>query len=455
MEYFGLFFEVGCGKSRTLIEMLEQRFWVAGRVLKTVILTPLIVVENFKREFEQYGQLSKGKVLALTGPMDRRLKDFRIKAQNGNYILITNYEMLYNTALCQEIFQWKPEVFVADEVHRLKDPKTKRTKRATNLADICMYRFGLSGTPILNTQLDLFSQIRILDGGKTFGKNFFVFRSQYFYDANSGRRGTHSYFPMWLPRPGIDAELQRRIQPFTMRVLKKDALDLPELVRKDFLVDLGSEQERAYCSMKKDFIAFLNDKACVASMALTKALRLQQIVSGFIKMEDASEICFQDLPRLAALQTLLEDITPTAKVIVWACFKKNYEMIENICKQLKVGYAMLHGETTDKQVQIDTFQNDGKCRIMVANPGAGGIGINLTAASYMIYYSKTWSLEHELQSEARAHRGGSEIHDKITRIDLVAKGTIDEVITETLNKKKKTSTSVLDDEIVNILKKCL
>jgi SNF2 family DNA or RNA helicase len=100
---------------------------------------------------------------------------------------------------------------------------------------------------------------------------------------------------------------------------------------------------------------------------------------------------------------------------------------------------------TDKarQEAIDSFQNDPSVRVMIANPAAGGVGVTLTAASYMIYYSRDFSLENDLQSEARCHRGGSEAHEKITRIDIVAPGTIDEVILEALERKENLATKIL------------
>jgi len=82
--------------------------------------------------------------------------------------------------------------------------------------------------------------------------------------------------------------------------------------------------------------------------------------------------------------------------------------------------------------------------VIIANPAAGGVGISLIQASYAIYYSKGFSLEADLQSEARNHRGGSEMHEKITRIDLVARGTIDEVVNEALKSKLNVAEQILE-----------
>lgn len=450
LNYFGLFFEVGTGKTRTIIEILEDKYKKHRRVLKTLILCPLIVVINFKREFEKFGKINK-KIIALEGPIKKRIKTFK---ENPESVFITNYEILYNLEIKNAIRAWRPEVFVADELHKLKDPKAKRTKAASEIADMAMYRYGLSGTPILNTQLDLFSQVRILDRGETFGNNFSVFRARYFYDANAARKGTHTYFPNWLPKPGIDSELRRLISPFSMSVKKEECLDLPPLIKKEVLVEMGSQQLKAYTQMKKDFITFIKDKACVAELAITKALRLQQIVSGYIRTEEEIDITFDEIPRLEVLEKLVTDIIPTAKVIIWANFIKNYHMIERILENNKIKYTTLTGETKNRQEEVDKFQEDDSVRVMIANPAAGGIGINLTKASYMIYYSRSFNLEHEIQSEARCYRGGSEQHEKITRIDIITKDSIDDIISKVLEEKKKIGDNVLtNQDIIGILKR--
>jgi SNF2 family DNA or RNA helicase len=82
-------------------------------------------------------------------------------------------------------------------------------------------------------------------------------------------------------------------------------------------------------------------------------------------------------------------------------------------------------------------------RVMVASQDAGGTGVNLTAANYMVYYSRGYSLEHDMQSEARAYRGGSERHTSITRIDLVNEGTLDVAVLKALQSKKDLSQDIL------------
>ena len=201
--------------------------------------------------------------------------------------------------------------------------------------------------------------------------------------------------------------------------------------------------------MADEYVAFIkkhenDNRAVVAQLAVTKALRLQQIVSGFAK-DDKGDIHRLESPRLAALEELLETITPTNKVIVWCIFKENYQMVRELCTKLNLQYREINGEigNAERYQGMDEFRKNDDVRVIICNQAAAGVGINLIEASYSVYFSKNFSLEHDLQSEARNYRGGSDIHSKVTRIDLVAENTIDELVNEALLTKQNISDKIL------------
>lgn len=444
LKEFALFFEQGCGKTSTAINIL--RHWMAqeNAHIPTLIFCPPIVIENWKKEFGVHSKLERY-VVCLTGPQVKRAELLRKKIiYEENVIAVTNYEALLMTDLMLEVEKWKPRALILDECHKIKTHNAKRTKAATRLSDTCEYKLLLSGTPILNSSMDIYSQFRVLDGGESFGKNFYQFRGRYFYDKNSGMP-TQRHFPNWQLKPSAMGELQDKIKKKAIQVKKADCLDLPPLVRQVIHVPMTPEQEKLYKAMKTEFIAYLDDKACVAQLAITKALRMQQIVSGFVKFADGTQKRLADTPRMAALKDLLETITPEHKVIVWAVFKENYDQIRQVCNELGIAYAECTGEMshTQKMDSVERFSSDPSCRVFFGHPLSGGIGVNLVAASYSIWFSRNFSLEADLQAEARNHRGGSEIHQKITRIDLVTPGTIDELVTERLSGKEQLGAEML------------
>lgn len=467
-DFYGLWADPGTGKSRTVLEIVRNKYAENMQILPTLIFCPSVVVPNWKNEILKYTKIKEEKIVLLQGSGKSRIK--KVQESQTNSIFVTNFEALaVMPDLIKEIHQkfssWEtPKILICDEVHKLKDPTSKRTKTAIALSKYFKYRFILTGTPILNDLMDIFAQFKIMDQGKHFGDNFFSFRHKFFIDKNA-HMPSHVKFPNWQPVPGADEKIKTIVQNNGMIAKKSECLDLPKLVKKVVEVEMGAEQKRLYDAMKKDFIASFDmknnegevttTKHSIAELAITKALRLNQIVSGHIKLEgtdgdDGVVVNLKDNPRKKALKDILEDIAPYHKVIVWAVFKANYDDIKEVCADLGLGFSELTGQTKDKQYMIDLFENDKNIRVLIGNPSSGGIGVNLTAASYMIYYSRGFSLEHDIQSEARNYRGGSERHESITRIDLVCKGTIDELVMQALSEKQQLSDKILRQNLNNL-----
>ena len=449
----GLFMEQGTGKTRVAIEILRRLYASRGVMRKTLIIAPVIVCPNWKHEILMYSKIKERDIVVLQGAGTKRAKVFLKEVGEtlaGSKIVITNYEALEMDLLYDLFKAWRPEIVICDESQRLKGHNGKRSKRLVHITDNSKHNYILTGTPVLDGKgMDLYMQFRIMDRGETFGRNYFAFREKYFYDENAAFKSKQSYYPKWVPRPTMYEDLQRRVHHKSVRVLKKDCLDLPPLVRQELVVNLSAEQVRAYKEMYRDYVTWIESKAgepkaAVAQLAVTKVLRLQQIVTGFVKDEDGEVHRFKDVPRLKVLRSQLEALLEQHKVIVWSHFRENQQMITEMLQDMGVGYAEIHGEIKDKQEQMDRFRTDPGVRVMVANQGAGGVGVNLVEASYSIYYSKGPKLEDDLQSEARNYRGGSDIHEKVTRIDLVSPGTIDEIINENLMRKQNVADKILD-----------
>lgn len=341
-----------------------------------------------------------------------------------------------------------------DESHKLKSYNAKRSKLVEALANPYDKKlkkpvkkpltYILSGTPVLNSIQDLFMQFLILDGGATFGGNFFAFRARYMRDKNAGMP-RDKYFPAWEVRPGAFEEVNKLIYHHAISAKKEECLDLPDLIKTTVKVQMAPEQARMYKEMKKDFITVLNDVACTATLAITKSLRLLQLSSGFVKLVDGEEVPLADNPKMAALKELLEEITPSHKVLIWCVFKQNYSQVRQVCESLGLELVEITGEQspTQKNEGVERFKTDPKVRVLCGHPQSGGIGLNLIEASYMIFYSRSFSLENDIQAEARCYRGGSEVHSKITRIDLITEGTIDELASVSLANKQEVSMKVM------------
>jgi len=222
--------------------------------------------------------------------------------------------------------------------------------------------------------------------------------------------------------------------------LKKDCLDLPDKIYQRYPVSLSKKQRKLYEDLKKNFVTELGGDNISAPEAITRLLRLQQIVCGWFPTEEKVVPIDDKNPRLEALLEILSDID--SKVIIWARFKADLKAIERALGELAVSY---HGDvsTDDRETAVERFQNDPKIRYFIGQPQSGGIGLTLTAADYAVYYSNSFDLETRLQSEDRCHRIGTK--NNITYIDIESPRTIDTKIVKALRHKKKLADIVTKD----------
>ena len=330
-----LAWEMGVGKTCATIQILRQRYQEAGHLRKTLVVCPTIVQQNWKKEFDLYSKVPQGAIHVLTGPVKKRIEF--IKGCTWNGVMILNHDVFDNIELVEALIKWGPEILIGDEAHNFKNYKSKRARNIALIAQRCEHKYLLTGTPILSSAMDLFMPYFILDGGQTFGANFFAFRGMYFEDANARWAGKPNYFPKWIPREGMYEQLATKLESKMTQVKKSEVLDLPPLVVENIEVEMNTEQRRVYKELNRDFLAFIESKkgeskAVVAKLAITKALRMYQVVTGYAKSEDGEIHRFKDVPRVELLKQLLQDITPNHKVIVWAAFKENYANKSNYTK---------------------------------------------------------------------------------------------------------------------------
>lgn len=463
-DNLGFLWEMGTGKTGGVINCLRLQYAKRKRIMRTLVLTPPVTLYNWREEFSKHSKIPMSEILVLDCSGSKRLKkltDFIMnyeKALVRNCVVLTNYEALQSKPFHKILMEWQPEVVIADESHYIKNHKAIRAKKTVELGDKATIRYIMTGTPILNTIQDIYMQFRFLDKGDSFGKNYFNFRSRYMQDENEAWSNRPQHFPKWGPKAEMFRELSVKMHSISSRILKKDCLkDLPPLIKTKRRISLSSEQLRMYKQMKNEFITWIKDKhdsgapkAVVANIALTKALRLMQITTGFVKTEDEKIIEIEGKnPRIEATRELLEELTLNNKVILWCSFKHNYKQLSKLCDELNIQHTFLTGgmDTKQKHESMREFKENKDVKVIIANRRAGGIGVNLVEASYSIVFSRNFSLGEEKQSEARNHRGGSEIHDKIVKIDLCAKNTIDELVLIALQNKQALSDVIVDSAI--------
>lgn len=446
-RYFAYFMEMGTGKSKILID--EIAYLYGKGLIDAVIILPnkgsyLNWVENeLPTHMPEHIPLlvtywDSQASTALQASYDKLLKPFA-----GLKIIVMNIEALaYERAskFALRFVKTHKTLGAVDESTTIKNPKAKRTRAAIQVGEHCLYRRIMTGSPVTKNPLDLYSQSMFL------GENILGFSSYYSFRARYAEMivvtlGARSFKKIKEFRH-LD-ELSRNIQPWSYRVLKEDCLDLPPKIYEVRYVELTDEQKRLYKQIKDEAYATLNGVTVTAPLAITKILRLHQIVCGHLVDEEQKATPIPSNRMDVLLDTLEEN---SGKAIIFAVYRKDVVAItEKLNEEYGPGSAVsYYGETSkdDRVSAIKRFQTDPNCRFFVANK-TGAYGITLTAANLVVYYANSFDLEVRLQSEDRPHRIGQE--KAVTYVDLVARGTVDQKIVKALKEKKNLADLVLGD----------
>mgnify|MGYP003133101390 CR=1 FL=1 len=441
-ENFALLMEQGTGKTKVIIDNAAY-LYANNKINTLIVIAPNGVHRNWiSNEIPAHmPEWCPSKMMYYQSSISKTK-------------LEKSFNDVYTSENCLKIFAFNVEAFVSkkavdlitkillstqsmiivDESSRIKTPGAKRTKLITKFGKFAKYRRILTGTPITKGPVDVYSQFRFLNSNILGYDSFYSFKARYCIMGGFENRQIVSY-------QNID-ELTKKMEGHSYRVLKKDCLDLPPKIYQRYYVDLSPKQRKLYDGLKKNFITELEGSSLSAPEAITRLLRLQQIICGWFPLEDKVEQIDDVNPRLLALKDILSDIN--GKVIIWARFKADLRAIQKTLGDLAVSYT---GEVSNeaRAIAVQRFQNDDSVKYFIGQPQSGGIGLTLTAAQYAIYYSNDFNLETRLQSEDRCHRIGTK--SKVTYIDIESPKTIDTKIIKALRDKKNLADYVNQDPV--------
>lgn len=416
-----LLWEMGLGKTAAAIAFCE---WgtTMGRVL---VICPNTVKRNWKAEVIKHTGADHANV--LDGPVKKRIEQLA----TWPYTII-NCEAMSIPAMASAVQAIEWDVVIVDESTRFKSPTAKRTKALHKVR--AKHRIILTGTPITNSAEDAWAQMHFVTPGLLGSWWSFVDR---YLVRNPWTKAIEGV------KPAMQTDLANKIGTRSYRILKSEVLDLPPKVYEDREVELSPVQKRAYTAMKEDLRTLFEGQEIAAYNVLTQLLRLTQITAGMIGEGDRyAWLGVTENAKLAALDELLNDDLRGQQVVVFGLYQRELQ-------ELSKRYAgdtsgILYGPTPEKQraVAIEDFQQ-GRRQYLFAQSRTGGIGINLTAAQYAVYYTRGWSLEEYLQSQDRLHRIGQ--HGTVTIVHLNAKGTVDDQIAKALASKQNLADALTGD----------
>ncbi len=445
---FAIFAEMGTGKTLVMINTIIERLKKEPD-LKVLIISVPIVLSQWKNEFHKFfPDFPQQSILVADAAVRKKRPDL-----SKYQIVVTNYSAFSDRKKGYDKFfgSWSPGLVCADESQKIKTYSAICTKNVIDFCKYSKYKYIMSGTPILNSPLDAFSQYKFLDNGETLGDNYYVFKARYFYDIFAGRG---LGFPKLVPIKQKIPELSNLIMSKACRVMLKDCKDLPDLIKITIPVEMHPKVRQTYKEIKEEFLSFVNEKAVVAQTAVVKAIRLLQVASGHVVNEDDEVVPLPHNNKLDKLEELIDEVLEQhSKLIIWTCFKYDVKIISELLERKKLKFCMLTGaqSTKEKGEEVERFQN-GDAQVCLANAAAAGVGVNLTAASVSIIFSRNFNLGDYLQSTARNYRSGSEIHPKIVQYTLAYENSIDINISQVLDSKETMSYSLLASTIASFIK---
>ena len=448
---YAYFMEMGTGKSKVLIDNIAM-LYDKGGINAAIIVAPKGVYRNWsEKEIPPHMPDHVETQIAVWNPAPtKKQKEELIKLftpSDDLKILVINVEAFSTkkgVAFVERFILGHLPLIAVDESTTIKNPKAQRTKNLLKLAINTKYRRILTGFPVTQSPLDLYSQSSFLSPHLLGYASYYSFQNRYAQVINR-KMGARS-FRQVVGYQNLD-ELSKNVNEFSYRVLKKECLDLPDKIYQRREVELTPEQKKVYKQLKDYAIAELDSHEIVSvTSILTQILRLHQVICGFVRHDNGEEVEVKS-NRLDELLNILQEIQ--GKTIIWANYQYDIKRILKTLQEITgtESVATYYGETPDEERQeiIRRFQDpNSQLQYLVSNTQTGGYGITLTEASNVIYYSNNYDLEKRLQSEDRAHRIGQT--NKVTYIDLVAKGTVDEKIVKALRNKLDLAQEVLGDE---------
>jgi SNF2 family DNA or RNA helicase len=428
--------EQGLGKTKQVIDIAVAKKLSKGYKHCLIICGVNGLKWNWKSEIDTHSNEtahilgtkinSKGK--EVIGSSKDKLAD--LNKLPKDYFLITNIESLRDQDILKKVKELTQngqiEMVAIDEIHKCKNPSSQQGKAILQVNPET--RIAMTGTPLMNTPLDLYIVLKWLGFEK---HSFYQFKKHYCIMGGYGGYEVVGYKNL--------GELQSNLESLMLRRLKKDALDLPEKLHSIEYVEMSSKQAKVYNEVKQEIKEQI-DKIKVSNNPLAQLIRLRQ-ATGFTGILSSQ---IKESAKLDRLEEIVEELVENGEKAI--IFSNWTDMTRPAMERLRrFNPAIITGETKDKKAQQERFMTDSRCKVIIGTIGAMGTGLTLTAASTVIFLDSPWNRANKEQAEDRAHRIGTT--SNINIITLVCKDTIDERIEELVYKKGAMADALVDGKV--------
>lgn len=418
IRFGALFMEMGTGKSRAAIELAVRR---RSKIDHTIWFCPVSLKETVRQEILKH----------TTEPPDA-IYMFNGKTRSDTappalwYIVgIESMSASDRAVLAVHSLVTEKTFVIVDESSYIKGHRALRTRRIVRLAEPARYRLLLTGTPMSQGVVDLYSQFQFLHPRILGYNSFYAFERNHLEYSEK--------FPGLIVRSHNTGYLAAKIQPYVYQVTKEECLDLPDKIWERRYFRLTDDQEIYYDEAKEKLLADVEDWDSITIFRLFGAL--QQITCGF--WNDTEADLFIDIRhhRIETLMDTIDDLPAGEPVIIWC--KYEYD-IKGIRAALSARYGdgqvcPFYGKLNEGQRNRSVQRFRDGARFFLATTSCGGHGLTLNEAAYVIFYNNSFKYSERLQAEDRCHRIGQE--RKVTYIDIVGACGIEDRIMTALHTK--------------------
>lgn len=474
LRSYAIFWEMGLGKSKHLIDVACALFQ-QGRINGVLIVAPNGVHSNWNARHEGLQAHMPEELLQVCTPLVWHSSRAKLKATQEKLRQLRNSQfpwliMAYDAfvtesgyEVAEKFLQGRHCLMCLDEAQRIKNKKAIRSKRIRALGKCATYRRVMTGTPAEQKPFDVYQQIDWAYPGywKEQGFGSYIAFTHHFADFRRARSPLGHEFEVQLTdRQGKPLyknleELSRLLKPISSRLMKAEVLDLPPKVYTRLYYEMSATQRKLYEQLEQNFVTWFESNCqpqadgidgvihtVSADIAIVRQLRLHQLAMGYVT-DDGGTInnVVDPNPALELLAEITQDLTNPA--IIWCRFRKDVDLIMALLGDQAVRYD---GSTTpEERIRAVTALQGGEKQFFVSTLATGAEGLTLTAAKTSIYYSNDRKLGKRLQSEDRNHRIGQT--SSVQYLDMIAQGTISEIILDGLLHGEEMSALALGDKI--------
>lgn len=424
--------DMGLGKSVQVIARLVNEKESADSILPTLLIAPTSVVGNWQKEIEKFAPHLQAMVHHGSSRI-QQVADFKETCLKHD-VVITSFTLARKDEKLLHSLKWHR--VVVDEAQNIKNPKAAQTKAILKLT--ANHRLALTGTPVENRLLDLWSIFNFLNPGYL-GKEA-QFRKGFEIPIQKDNNRVKS------------ATLKKLVEPFILRRVKTDQSiinDLPDKVEQKLYCNLTKEQASLYEAVVKDVSEKINDSEGIQrkGLILSTLLRLKQICNHPAQfLQDGSEFSTERSHKLSRLAEMVEEaISEGESLLIFSQFKEICDSLEKYLKHTcHYNTYYIHGGTNrnKREQMITEFQNpETEPSVFILSLKAGGVGITLTKANHVFHFDRWWNPAVEDQATDRAFRIGQNKNVFVHK--FIAIGTLEERIDKMIEDKKKLSSAVV------------